>query len=157
MRDEEAARDAAQEALISIARHVRAFDGRSRYSTWSYRIATNAALDEMRRASRRPVVSLLEEERTLESSSLPDVAGELVMRLSIDEALSRLSLEQQEVIRLRHGLGLDYSEMAERLCVPIGTVRSRLSRARLALGRMLEPSAEGNSPTVAHVQGDEEL
>lgn len=155
MHDDEAARDATQEALISIARHIGSFDGRSRYTTWSYRIAANAALDEARRSRRRPVVPIEEEGRT-DRAHAPDFAPGLVLRFGVEEALRRLPSEQEEVIRLRYGLGLDYAEIADHLRIPIGTVRSRLARGRLALARILQPQAEGNPSPTAHVQGGEE-
>ena len=133
LRDEELAADAAQEAMLSIARHIRTFDGRSRYTTWSYRIAVNAALDEARRAGRRKTLPL--KETAVEETI--SFEGAVSTRIGVAQALERLPAEQSEALRLRHGLDLDYAAIAEILHVPIGTVRSRLARGRVQLAALL--------------------
>jgi RNA polymerase sigma-70 factor (ECF subfamily) len=191
LREDECALDATQEALISISRHIVKFDGRSRYSTWSYRIAVNAALDEARRRQRHRTVSL---ERTVRgdeggesherdpgevvagADSASGVEDVVVDRLSVRAALERLPREQRDALVLRHELDLDYAEIASIANVPIGTVRSRISRGRVAIaaeltGRpgsaagagtaggtdddLLTTADERNSPTPASVEQDE--
>jgi RNA polymerase sigma-70 factor (ECF subfamily) len=125
--------DASQEALLAIARKIGTFDGRSKFSTWAYRVATNAALDEARRRNRRPipVEHLPESARTHAADS--DVAD----RLDVDAALSRLTPEYRAAVALRDLVGMDYAEIAEVLDIPPGTVRSRISRGRAALADLL--------------------
>jgi RNA polymerase sigma-70 factor (ECF subfamily) len=122
------AADALQNTLIAIVRGIHAFDGRSRFTTWSYRIAVNASLDEVRRRSRRPVV---DPDAGLYASddSIDEVAG----RLDTDAALRRLSPEHRAAVVLRDVCGLDYAEIADVLRLPAGTVRSRIARGRAAL------------------------
>jgi RNA polymerase sigma-70 factor (ECF subfamily) len=126
--------DATQEALLSIARRIGTFDGRARFSTWCYRVATNAALDEARRVNRRP--RPVEE---LPESGAPDRStdGLVADRIDIDAALARLTPEYRAAVALRDLVGMDYAEIAEVLDIPPGTVRSRISRARAALADIL--------------------
>ena len=143
------AADATQEAMISLVRGLAGFDGRSRFSTWSYRIAVNASLDELRRRKRRPVVSLDDSERGGgHDGGGPAAAGldasDQVERLAIDAALRRLPLEFRAAVVLRDLCGLDYAEIGEVLGIPPGTVRSRIARGRSALVPLLSLSADGN-------------
>jgi RNA polymerase sigma-70 factor, ECF subfamily len=132
--------DATQDALIAIVRGLPRFDGRSAFSTWSYRVATNACLDELRRRGRRPVTGL--EPHTAEvvqarSGSGPSLADTVVDRSVLDDALLELPEEFRAPVVLRDQLGLDYAEISEVLDIPPGTVRSRIARGRAALARSL--------------------
>jgi RNA polymerase sigma-70 factor, ECF subfamily len=126
------AADATQEAMVAMVRGLDRFDGRSRFSTWAYRIATNAALDEVRRRGRRAVP--VEEVR-----EVPVVADDqrIADRMALQGALARLSEEFRTAVVLRDVADLDYNEIAEILNVPIGTVRSRIARGRGALHEIL--------------------
>jgi RNA polymerase sigma-70 factor (ECF subfamily) len=122
--------DAAQEALLSIARKIHTFDGRARFTTWCYRVATNAALDEARRRARRPSpVDIVPEPRGT-GRSIDDLVAD---QLDVDAALSRLSPDHRAAVALRDLVGLDYAEIGEVLGIPPGTVRSRIARGRAAL------------------------
>lgn len=132
--------DATQDALIAIVRGLPRFDGRSAFSTWCYRIATNACLDELRRRRRRPVVGLPEREGT--PIDPEDVgAGGAFERVDdqgrIDAALGELSIEFRVAVVLRDLCQLDYAEIAEVLEIPAGTVRSRIARGRAQLADLL--------------------
>jgi RNA polymerase sigma-70 factor (ECF subfamily) len=128
--------DATQEALLAIARKIGSFDGRSKFSTWAYRVATNAALDEARRRSRRPtpMENLPETGRNLRSASTE--AG-IADRLDVDAALAELTPEYRAAVALRDLVGMDYAEISVILGIPPGTVRSRISRGRAALADLL--------------------
>jgi RNA polymerase sigma-70 factor (ECF subfamily) len=133
----EDALDATQDALLSIARRIDTFDGRSRFTTWCYRVATNAALDEGRRRSRRPKpVEQLPEASTGDRTA-DRVADRVADRLDLDAALAGLSPDYRAAVALRDIVGMDYAEIAEVLGVPPGTVRSRISRGRAALANSL--------------------
>ncbi|HEY5015135.1 MAG TPA: sigma-70 family RNA polymerase sigma factor [Acidimicrobiia bacterium] len=129
----EDALDATQEALIAISRGIHRFDGRSRFTTWMYRVATNAALDEARRRRRRPIAS----EHLPEKASAADATDAVDARLDVDEALATLPPEFRAAVALRDLAGLDYAEIAVVLGIPIGTVRSRIARGRGALADRL--------------------
>lgn len=130
--------DAAQEALIRIVRAIDRFDGRASFSTWSYRIATNAALDELRKRSRRPQLHVVgEDERGPGAEAADELAQRrveaVVDRMSIDAALADLPEEFRVPVVMRDVGDLDYAEIAEALSVPIGTVKSRIARGRRML------------------------
>ena len=134
------AEDATQNAMISIARALPRFDRRARFSTWAYRIATNAALDEIRRTNRRPRPA---DDTVLAASAAPepDASEGVVSELDLQNALDRVTAEYREVLVLRHVADLDYAEIADTLGLPIGTVRSRLARGRSQLMDLLGNSA----------------
>lgn len=144
--------DAAQEAMIAVVRGLPRFDGRSAFSTWVYRVATNAAFDELRRRKRRPAVHLVQDDDPVPEpvDSLADRRIDAVAdRMAIDEALAELSPEFREAVVLRDVGDLDYAEIAEALGVPVGTVKSRIARGRAALVQALgnrEPGPERPNP-----------
>ncbi|MGQ0616185.1 MAG: RNA polymerase sigma factor [Acidimicrobiia bacterium] len=145
------AADANQEALMAIVRGLARFDGRSSFSTWSYRVATNACLDELRRRRRRPDPGLPEEERALPADDRggpPRLDDEIAVRMAVDEALCTLPMTFRAAVVLRDLCGLDYAEIAEVLGVPTGTVRSRIARGRAALAQVLgNPPAPTDRPS----------
>ncbi len=129
--------DATQEALITIVRRLDRYDGRSRFTTWMYRVATNACLDELRRRKRRPV-PMDDDVLTMDRAAAgPSVDGQVADRLDVDAALSQLSPEFRAPVVLRDLCGLDYAEIAEVLDLAPGTVRSRISRGRAALAHVM--------------------
>lgn len=146
--------DACQEALIKIVRSLPRFDGRSSFGTWAYRIATNASLDELRKRQRRPALHAVADEDRPEAvdakadrytDSFPD-------RLVLDAALDHLPEDLRVAVVLRDVADFDYAEIAETLDVPVGTVKSRISRGRAALATQLrldedrQPETRGNRP-----------
>ena len=139
------AMDATQEALISVARSIGRFDERAAFTTWLYRVATNAAIDEARRRKRRPVPSELDRE-PIATEPGPD---QVVERLHLDAALERVPLEFRAAVVLRDVCDLDYAQIAEVLEIPPGTVRSRIARGRKALARELggNHGVPGERPT----------
>jgi RNA polymerase sigma-70 factor (ECF subfamily) len=136
------AQDAAQEALIAIARGLHHFDGRAAFTTWSYRVATNACLDELRRRSRRPAPAPPDERSAIDPGPLPD---HVVERMDIDRALALLPEEFRAAVVLRDLCDLEYADIGEVLGLAPGTVRSRIARGRAQLARHLgnpEPTTE---------------
>lgn len=144
------AADANQEALMAIVRGLARFDGRSSFSTWSYRVATNACLDELRRRRRRPDPGLPEEQALPadDHGGPPGLDEEVAVRMAVDDALSTLPMTFRAAVVLRDLCGLDYAEIAEVLGVPTGTVRSRIARGRAALALALgNPPAPTDRPS----------
>ncbi len=130
--------DACQEALIKIVRNLPRFDGRSSFGTWAYRIATNASLDELRKRQRRPSLQIVDDR----SGELIDHAAtgrtdRVDDQLAIDTALDGLSEDFRVVVVLRDVIDLDYQEISEILDIPLGTVKSRIARARAQLAESL--------------------
>ncbi len=132
--------DATQQALLAIVKGLPLFDGRSAFSTWAYRVATNACLDEIRRRRRRP-----EPLATVPERSHPGPQSAVDLRIDIDSALLGLPLEFRAPVVLRDLCGLDYAEIADTLGTPVGTVKSRIARGRAALATRLGP-VPGNPP-----------
>jgi len=146
--------DATQEALIAVARGIRRFDGRAAFSTWAYRVATNACLDELRRRKRRPTPGLPDDLGHGDHSDVGAVAAAgievLPDRLAIDAALAQLPEEFRAPVVLRDLCDLDYAEIARTLSLPAGTVRSRIARGRAQLAQLLDPgnqTLEAERPT----------
>jgi len=152
--------DAAQEALIRIVRALDRFDGRASFSTWSYRIATNAALDELRKRGRRPQLHVVGDDPD-RGVGAPEATDELaqrrvegvVDRLAIDAALADLPEEFRTAVVMRDIGDLDYAEIAEALAVPVGTVKSRIARGR----RMLLERLGNRDPGVERSTTEESI
>jgi RNA polymerase sigma-70 factor (ECF subfamily) len=143
--DRATAEDLAQEAFLRVHRNLERYDRRNRFSTWLYTIATNLAKDEFKRRSSHPAQSLdwvssgqsdttrtvptalADEGQNPEGAAQRDEDRDLV-----HEALRRLKPDDREVLILRDLQGLSYDEIATILDVPIGTLKSRISRARQA-------------------------
>ena len=137
--------DATQEALIAVVRGLDRFDGRATFATWTYRVATNACLDELRRRRRRPVLagSGVADVVSSHQEGSPDAAERVAARIDLDAALSQLLPEQRAAVVLRDLCQLDYAEIADILGIPPGTVRSRIARGR---GRLADLMGTGNPP-----------
>jgi RNA polymerase sigma-70 factor, ECF subfamily len=143
-RDPDDAADLAQEAFLKVYRALPSFKGQSLFSTWLFRIVTNTCLDERRRRSSRPsTVSLdkpLETEEGEMTLTLPDnspdpltSAVESELQAEIKHLLTMLPAEQRLVLVMRDLEGYSYMEIAESLNLTMGTVKSRLNRARSRL------------------------
>lgn len=141
----ESADDAVQNALLAIVRGLPRFDGRSNLSTWIYRIATNAAIDEIRRVRRAPraadpdVLTATENPRP-DSDPTAGLAEHLDQSSAVAGALAKVPHDFRVALVLRYVADLDYAEIAEVLGVPVGTVRSRLARGKEALAQHLGPA-----------------
>jgi RNA polymerase sigma-70 factor (ECF subfamily) len=149
----EDALDATQEAMIAIARGIARFDGRAAFSTWCHRIATNAALDELRRKRRRPLPASPDGPEPTTTASGPDEV--VAARLDVDAALQDLPQEFRVAVVLRDLCDLDYAEIAELLDVPHGTVKSRIARGRAILVERLGPANSGNRVPIRERQNDD--
>lgn len=146
--DEDQAADATQEAFISAFRHITSFRGGS-FKAWLLRTVTNACYDELRRKQRRPTVPLepaTEDEEEMESprwladsSMTPEQIAEAdELEHALQHCLDALPTDFRTVVVLADIQGLDYSEIAETVRSPLGTVKSRLARARLRLRECLQ-------------------
>ena len=142
--DEPAVEDALQEVFLAAWRAAGGFRGDARVSTWLYRIAHYHVLHLRRDTARRPEGHLVALARDDEDGpDWPDEPSrgahddEVLDRLTLEEALSRLSTRHREALELvfQHGFALD--EAAQILDVPLGTVKSRISYARKALQKEL--------------------
>jgi len=146
------ANDIAQEAFVRAFNSIRSFRGDSNFSTWLFRIVYNVSLDEIKRRKGRYLLSL-DEQLELEEDSLtrqvesespsPDELVEKQERDRIlQEAIETLPEYQKAMIVLYHMQGFSYEEIAEIVGLPIGTVKSRLNRARESLKEKLKAQRE---------------
>jgi len=156
--DVQDAEDAAQEAFMKAYASLDGFRGESSFSTWLYRIAKNVCLDEIRRRQRKPVYHLDEPVKTPTGEmqrQLPDdapspdeVVVEYEKRTAVEEALKKLTPHHRTAIILRDIQGLSYNEMADILDVKLGTVKSRLYRARSSMRDVLREMELFREPDV---------
>jgi RNA polymerase sigma-70 factor (ECF subfamily) len=127
--------EAEQAALAVVAQRIGQFEGRSRFTTWLHQVAVNEAKMLIRSRARRPSVPLADE--PLPSAYLTRLSTLVANRMAVQEAVEALPVEFREPLILREYDALSYDEIAARLDCPVGTVRSRLSRARAALAAEL--------------------
>ena len=142
MGNEADALDATQDALIAVTRGLKRFDGRARFTTWSYRVVTNACLDELRRRKRRPDPGLDEQPEAVQVAPGPATDSMVIDRLDVDAALQQIPEDFRTAVVLRDLCDLGYAEIAESLGIPPGTVRSRISRGRAALAQLLAGNSD---------------
>lgn len=132
--NEHDALDALQDALTAAWQRIGDFDGRAQIGTWLYRVAANAAVDEVRRRRRRPTAS-----EELPAAVAPVAVWEDVVadRLTVNWAVAQLPTQFRTAIVLRDLCGLTYKEIAEMRQIPIDTVKTQIHRGRQALGDLL--------------------
>lgn len=149
--DQDAALDVAQEVFLKAYRGLARFQGESQFFTWLFRITMNETITARRRRDRRGrPISLDRTDEDGEKRSDPPAAtddpGAAVARLDdqalVQQAIAGLEDEQAEVLLLRDIDGRSYQEIAEILECPLGSVKSRIHRARLALKDKLAPTIE---------------
>lgn len=130
----EDARDAAQDAFVSCYRNLRRFRGEAAFGTWLHRIAVNACYDILRKRRQEPVEL---DEGLGEAAAPGDHAERTSDAVDVQRALSRVPAEFRAVMILHDVQGLPYEDIAAALEIPVGTVKSRLHRGRVALGQEL--------------------
>ncbi|MDF2987410.1 MAG: polymerase sigma factor, sigma-70 family [Eubacterium sp.] len=142
----EDASEQAQETFIKAFRYIKDFKGNCSFSTWIYRIATNTCLDFIRKNKNKNTVSI--EQETFEEITIKDrlvsntpgpekIAENNAQREAIKKALSQMNEKNRMIIVLRDFRGLSYEQIAETIETPVGTVKSRISRARSELRELL--------------------
>src|SRR5512142_56280 len=150
--DDDLAADAAQDAFIAAFRGLNTYRGGS-FKAWLLRTVTNACYDELRRKKRRPTVQLepdssegeeMDTPRWLADPALtPEQSAEAVeLEHAIQHCLDNLPVEFRTVVVMADLQGLDYSDVAVAVRAPLGTIKSRLARARLRLRECLQGFAE---------------
>ena len=149
---QEEAEDATQEAFLKVFDKIHTFREDSSFSTWFYTVLNNICLDALRKRSRRAsTVSINQADETgdeyeLDIEDTTDGPYETLQKNEakrlLENALTKLSAEHRAVIILRDINGFEYEEIAQILKISTGTVKSRISRARLALRKILEEHKE---------------
>ena len=147
------AEDMAQEAFLKAYNSLPGFRGDSKFSVWLYRIVSNVCLDQLRKKSKRPTVSLSMEDEDGEETQLdlPDTAQspeelleKKLTREAVRRGLAQLPEDARQILLLREIQGLSYEEIGEALGLEPGTVKSRIFRARKRLCAFL--LEDGNIP-----------
>ena len=138
------AAEAAQEAFLAAWQGLKFFRGESSFSTWLYRLASNACVDLLRKEGRHSAAagpSLNDEELNIDvpdhQPSPQEAAERKELRAQIEEGLAALSPEHRQVLILREMHQLSYDEIADTLDLDVGTVKSRISRGRKQLRKIL--------------------
>jgi RNA polymerase sigma-70 factor, ECF subfamily len=148
--DRDRAEDLVQEAFIRVTRHLHRFDQTKKFSTWIYTICANLSKNELRNRSRSPLVLFQKltthwepDHRPLQfedSTMEPDrLYRHRYLREIVEETVETLPEHHQLVFRLRELEGKSYEEIAEITGVNLGTVKSRLHRARTSFAEKIEP------------------
>jgi RNA polymerase sigma-70 factor (ECF subfamily) len=129
LNDSSRAEEITQDVFLALVQQQKNYEVRASFRTFLYRIALNRVASERRKMAEAPA---------------PDpegaVGGNIGAVQQVREALARLEPERREIVMLREYQGLSYQEIAQVLNVPVGTVRSRLFRAKLALRELLAPT-----------------
>ncbi len=147
--DSDRAQDLVQEAFIRVTRHLHRFDTSKKFSTWVYTIASNLSKNELRNRSRSPLVLFQkltsgwdDDHRPLQfedSSMKPDdMFRKRFLQQLVEETVQELPDHHQLVFRMRELEGKSYEEIAETTGVNLGTVKSRLHRARNSFAQRIE-------------------
>jgi RNA polymerase sigma-70 factor, ECF subfamily len=148
--DREKAEDLVQEVFIRVYRHLHRFDRTKKFSTWVYTIASNLAKNELRNRSRNPLVLFQtlrsnwdDDDRPLQfedSTARPDdMYRKRHLRELVEDTVAKLPEHHRQVFVLRELEGKSYEEIAEITDCNLGTVKSRLNRARNAFASIIEP------------------
>lgn len=146
------AEDAAQETFLAVVRRAGTFSGAAAFSTWLYRVATNACNDLARKRARRPRTVPFEPgsaEAAAGGQRGTDelfAAGEL--DADLEAALRALDPDQREAVVLHDVAGLGYAQIAARTGVAVGTVKSRVHRGHARLAAQLAAEREPTSPVI---------
>jgi RNA polymerase sigma-70 factor (ECF subfamily) len=148
--DRDRAEDLVQEVFIRVYRHLHRFDRSKKFSTWVYTIASNLAKNELRNRSRNPLVLFQtmqgasdDEDRPLQfedTTARPDdMYRKRHLRELVEDTVAKLPEHHRQVFVLRELEGKSYEEIAEITACNLGTVKSRLNRARTAFAAIIEP------------------
>ena len=139
----EEAEDASQGAFLALYRGMSGFRGQSAFSTWMYRVTTNACHDLARRNARGPRTVPLDHERTPGGEPLDDAALDRLVAAELQsdlrDALAQLDAEQRHAVVLRDVVGASYDDIARLQGVAVGTAKSRVHRGHARLAQLLEP------------------
>jgi RNA polymerase sigma-70 factor (ECF subfamily) len=138
--DPATAEDATQEVFVKMFRSLASFDGRSAFSTWLFRVTRNVCLDMARAGTRRPIPT---DPVDLNPPSVRDFADDVVLSRTVETAIRALPPEERDALGAVTLFGMSYEQAAVAFDVPVGTVKSRVFRARRTLAILLEPVEGG--------------
>ncbi len=148
--DRERAEDLVQEAFLRVHRHLDRFDRGRKFSTWLYTIASNLAKNELRNRRRSPLVSFDQAQPRDEEDHRPvdfedkenrpdDLFERRTLKALVEDTVAKLASHHREVFVLRELEGKSYEEIADIMHCNLGTVKSRLNRARQSFAELIQP------------------
>jgi RNA polymerase sigma-70 factor, ECF subfamily len=148
--DRERAEDLVQETFVRVYRHLHRFDQSKKFSTWAYTIAGNLAKNELRNRSRNPLVLFQTIKKNWEADNRPlewedntyrpdDLFRKRHLKAMVENAVAQLPEHHRLVFVLREMQGKTYEEISDITGVNLGTVKSRLNRARNNFAQIIEP------------------
>ncbi|PYO60001.1 MAG: RNA polymerase subunit sigma-24 [Gemmatimonadetes bacterium] len=151
--DRERAEDLVQEVFIRVFRHLHRFDQTKKFSTWIYTIASNLAKNELRNRSRNPLVLFQTIKKHWEADHRPlqfedttarpdDLYRKRFLKEAVDQCVDQLPTHHRAVFVLRELEGKSYAEIADITGCNLGTVKSRLNRARNSFAQLIGPLLE---------------
>jgi len=144
-RDEQQAFDITQETFLKAYTALKSFRGDSSFSAWLYRLTSNICIDYLRREKRQKTVSITYIDGEGEELEIPDLRNHpetelerCELREAIEKGLLQLSEDHRKILVLRDIHGLSYAEISKVLDLEVGTVKSRLARARMNLAKIID-------------------
>lgn len=146
-RNREDAEDATQETFVALLRRASSFEGRAQFSTWLYRVATNACNDFARKRSRRPQTVPIEDRHSDPDRAVEDILASREVSADLHRALRQIDEAQRRAVVLHDVGGWPLAEIAEREGVAVGTVKSRVHRGHARLAALLRDLR--SAPTAA--------
>ena len=159
--------DLSQEAFIKAWRSIGQYQFEASFSTWLFRLTSNVCIDHLRRKKRRQETSLTEsfdDSDEAEEFTLPDAAPlpeEQAItnetKIELAQAMEQLGPEHREILQLRVVEDLPYEQIAEILDIRVGTVKSRLARARLSLRKILKAGNYFSDASSEGIEGEVRL
>jgi len=153
--DREAAEDIAQQTFVQAWRRADSFEAGRDFAPWLATIARRLAIDVARREQRRPSTSLDDADPGhADLVTLPPSAEQIEAVWAVRDAIESLGDSDREIVRLQHLAGHTHAEIAERLEIPIGTVKSRTHRAHRKLARRLSRFRPEDPPDAPRVRVD---
>jgi RNA polymerase sigma-70 factor (ECF subfamily) len=139
---EEDAKDAAQDAFLNALRKLSSFRGQAAFTTWMHRVTMNTCYDILRKRRREPLLD--DPPDDIPSRVTGDPASQVADAIDVQRALVQVPLDFRAVLILHDVQDLAYEDIAEILGIPVGTVKSRLHRGRVALARLLPGEPTGH-------------
>jgi RNA polymerase sigma-70 factor (ECF subfamily) len=142
---EEDARDATQDAFLTVLRKLSSFRGEAAFTTWLHRVAVNACYDLLRKRQRAPLLQREghDDRPAAEPPPVSDHADSTALSIDVQRALLQVPQDFRAVMILHDVRDLPQEEVAAILGIPVGTVKSRLHRGRIALARALDVHRPG--------------
>ena len=144
--DMELAQEFTQEAFVRAFERLDQYAGRSSFYTWLYRLARNRALDLLAKKKPQAIADEQLQRQATPAASAHNQVEQGELQALVQMALGELAPEQRELILLRDFDNWDYDQLAEHFACPLGTIKSRLNRARRALRAVLAPRLQGTFP-----------